>query len=380
MKVHGPQLRRIKNLWLILVSCVAIFLLVSAVTLVHLKSVGGRVSGDRLERVTRSQHFANGKFHNLLPEQRTSPREALRQLTHGLFGTEQRVPIAPLPIVIRHESDYAAPAPSVLRITWMGHSSVLVEIDGHRILTDSVWSERASPVTWAGPKRFHQVPIELSELPKIDAVLISHDHYDHLDMPTTQALAAKGTRFVVPLGVGAHLERWGVPPSQFTEMDWGEETHLAGLTILAAPARHYSGRNPFRRSETLWCSSVIRGPVHRVFYSGDTGYSDHFKAIGERYGPFDITLMKVGGYDPSWVDIHMSPEQAVQAHLDVAGHILVPVHWGTFNMAFHSWSEPIERTIATTTRAGVQLVVPKPGQIIDLKRPPPLDYWWRSVK
>jgi L-ascorbate metabolism protein UlaG (beta-lactamase superfamily) len=379
MKVHG-QPRRIKSLWLILVFSVTIFLLAGAIALAHLKSVGGRVSGDRLGRITRSQHFANGKFHNLLAEHRTAPREALHQLEHGLFGAEQRVPPVPPPIVITHEFDYPALAPSALRIIWMGHASVLVEIDGYRILTDPVWSERASPVTWAGPKRFHQVPIALSALPKLDAVLISHDHYDHLDMTTTQALAARGTKFLVPLGVGAHLERWGVPPSQFTEMDWGEETHLGNLTIVAAPARHYSGRSPFRLNETLWSSWVILGPVHRVFYSGDTGYSDHFKRIGDNYGSFDVTLMKVGSSDPSWVDIHMTPEEAVQAHLDVAGRVLIPVHWGTFNLAFHSWNEPIERTVAAATRNGVQLVVPEPGQIVDLKQPPPLDYWWRSVK
>lgn len=355
-----------------------IILLAGIVTLSRLKSIGGRVSGKRLERVSRSQLFANGQFHNLLPEHRTSLQESRNQFVHGLFGKEQRVPAAPLPIIVEHRADYGALSPVGLRIAWMGHSSVLIEIDGYRILTDPVWSERASPVTWAGPKRFHPVPIALSELPRIDAVLISHDHYDHLDMSTTQALAARGTRFIVPLGVGAHLERWGMPPAQFTELDWGEETRLADLTIIAAPARHYSGRDPLHQNETLWSSWVIRGPTHRVFYSGDTGYTDHFKWIGHTYGPFDVTVVKIGAYDPSWADIHMTPEEAVRAHQDVVGNILVPVHWGTFNMAFHSWDEPVERTVAAATTAGVRLAVPKPGQFVDLKQPPPLDYWWRS--
>jgi L-ascorbate metabolism protein UlaG (beta-lactamase superfamily) len=365
---------------LIVVALSGLLVFVGAISRSQLKSMGGRVSGARLERVRHSPHFTNGKFRNALPDKQISSREGFRQLTHWLFGSEERVPPGSIPVVVRHASDYAAEPSSDLRVTWIGHSSVLIEIDGRRILTDPVWSERASPLAWVGPKRFHPPPISLTKLPAIDVVVISHDHYDHLDMATIQTLAARGTHFAVPLGVGAHLESWGISSSQLSELDWGEQLEVASLKIVATPARHYSGRSPLHSSETLWASWVIQGPSHRVFFSGDTGYSDTFKSIGTTYGPFDVTLMKIGGSDPSWADIHMTPEEALRAHLDVRGNVLLPIHWGTFNVAFHSWSEPIERVVAAANSAGVTVAVPRPGQFVEPTQPPPIDHWWRSVQ
>jgi L-ascorbate metabolism protein UlaG (beta-lactamase superfamily) len=343
--------------------------------------VGGRLEGERLKRATQSPNFIGKKFHNLQPPSQSTGEQGREQLKHWLFGNEQRVPLAPIPVVRHHRDEFLKFPSTGLRVTWMGHATALIEIDGVRVLTDPIWSERASPLSFIGPKRFHPVPVEMSELPPIDAVLISHDHYDHLDMRTVRKLASLGTHFIVPLGVGTHFEHWHVPAEQVTELDWNEETSVKGLSIVATPARHYSGRSPFLSNETLWASFVIKTPAHRVFFSGDSGYGHHFRTIGEQYGPFDITLIKIGASDPSWVDIHMTPEQAVQAHIDLRGKRLVPIHWGTFNMGFHAWNEPAERVLAAATSAQTEISIPRPGEFVsNTDHQSHVDPWWRQIK
>jgi L-ascorbate metabolism protein UlaG (beta-lactamase superfamily) len=338
---------------------------------------GARATGARLERVRRSPHFGEGKFHNPIPTHKLIPGTYWEMVRHQLLGKEQRVPTKPIPVVTHGAGDYALAPASGLRATWIGHASTLVEIDGHRILTDPIWSERCSPSTVVGPKRFHPPPVSLEDLPALDVVVISHDHYDHLDMATVKALASRGTRFAVPLGVGAHLEAWGVPLDHIAELDWEESAVLGGLTVTATPARHYSGRNPLHSDETLWASWVIAGPAHRVFFSGDSGYFEGFKTIAAKHGPFDLTLIKIGACDRTWQEIHMSPAEAVQTHLDLGGRVLLPVHWGTFNLAFHSWDDPAEQVVAAAEKAGISLVVPRPGEFVEPSRPQPVDLWWR---
>lgn len=329
-----------------------------------LAALGSRATGARLDRVRRSPEFHEGKFQNPQPTRMlTGSYRAM--LRHQFFGGEQREPAGVVPVVTLVRGDYANPPASGLRATWIGWASVLIEIDGHIVLTDPVWSERCSPSTLAGPKRFHAPPIALDELPHVDLVVISHDHYDHLDMPTVQFLAARGTHFAVPLGIGAHLEGWGVPASQIHELDWNESFAWKDLAVTATPARHYSGRNPLHGNETLWSSWVIRGPHHRVFFSGDSGYSAEFANIGAQHGPFDLTLIKIGASDPTWSDIHMTPEEAVQAHRDLRGGVLLPVHWCTFNLAFHAWRDPADRAFAAATKNGVAIVIPKPGEFVE---------------
>jgi L-ascorbate metabolism protein UlaG (beta-lactamase superfamily) len=344
-----------------------------------LTSLGGRAEGDRLARMERSPEWKDGTFKN--SEARRGPRTSMREmLRRQLFGKERRAPAGPVPVVARASRDYATPPAAGLRATWIGWSSVLVEIDGATVLTDPIWSERCSPSALIGPKRFHPPPLALADLPHIDAVLISHDHYDHLDMATVRALSKRGVAFAVPLGVGVHLERWDVPPSQIHELDWNEHVEIAGLTLTATPARHYSGRNPRLMNRTLWASWVVRGPRHRVFYSGDTGFTDHFAKIGAAFGPFDLTLIKIGASDPSWQDIHMSPEEAVQAHRDVNGRVMLPVHWATFNLAYHAWADPVERAVAAARTAGVDIVVPKPGEFVEPGgEPRARAEWWRGL-
>jgi L-ascorbate metabolism protein UlaG (beta-lactamase superfamily) len=359
-------------LWALLVVVVAVVLLLPSTE--WLVSLGGRVKGPRLERARRSPQWRDGKFRNPQPTRMTT--DTLDMMRRQLFGREQREPGGHIPVVPRTARDYATPPSSGLRATWMGWSSVLVEIDGRVILTDPVWSDRCSPSTLIGPKRFHAPPIALEQLPRLDAVVISHDHYDHLDMPVVRALAARGTHFVVPLGIGAHLERWGVPAAQIHELDWNETLDRNGLTITSTPARHYSGRNPIHANETLWTSWVVKGPRHRIFFSGDTGYSDAFRRMGAEHGPFDLTLIKIGASDPSWKEIHMTPEEAVQTHREVRGRVMLPVHWATFNLAIHSWSDPIERAVAAARTSGITIVTPMPGELVDPASPPRPDAWW----
>ncbi|GAB3803424.1 MBL fold metallo-hydrolase [Micromonospora zhanjiangensis] len=341
-------------------------------------ALGGRAAGPRAERVGRSAQFRAGKFRNResthtmvgVPDQ-----AVLREL---FFGASRRRPTGPIPVVRPGPTD-AAGSSGALAVTWYGHASALVELDGRRVLIDPIWSDRCSPSRLVGPRRLHPPPVALADLPPVDAILISHDHYDHLDLPTVRALSRGGSApFVVPLGVGAHLERWGVPADRIVELDWDESATVAGLTLTATAARHFSGRG-FSRDRTLWASWVIAGADRRVFYTGDSGYFEGYAEIGATYGPFDVTLMQIGAYDPAWPNIHMFPEEAVAAHLDLRGDVLIPVHWATFDLALHTWADPVNRLWREAKARDVRLAVPRPGERIDLADPPPLDPWWESV-
>ncbi|MGR3933059.1 MBL fold metallo-hydrolase [Streptomyces sp. BRA346] len=347
---------------------------------------GADPAGERMERIRRSPNFANGVFTNP-GGGRTAPSGSMLKFLPTYFRKEHRVRRAPAGTVPLHPTtlaDLATPPTSGLRLTWMGHSSVLAEIDGRRVLFDPVWGSRCSPFAAVGPKRLHPVPVPLRELGPVDAVVISHDHYDHLDMPTIRALVRTGTTFVVPLGVGAHLEHWGVPADRMTELDWHESTDVAGLLLTATPARHFCGRALRNTQHTLWASWVVAGPEHRIFHSGDTGYFPGFTEIGTSYGPFDATMIQIGAYSEFWPDIHMTPEEGMRAHLDLQGGdpgrgIMLPIHWGTFNLAPHPWEEPAEGTVAAARTAGARVAVPRPGQPFEPERGLPLETWWRAV-
>ena len=302
-------------------------------------------------------------------------------MTPAHNGYSLTVPKTPLPVVTRAMSDFDVPAASGLRITWLGHSTLIVEIDGHRILIDPMWSERPSPFTWIGPKRFHKTPLTIDELPPIDAVVISHDHYDHLDHRFVQKFGEHAPLYIVPLGVGAHLEYWGVSSDRIIERDWWEEVTLGDLVFTATPARHFSGRSLVMtdKQKTLWSGWVIAGPEHSVFYSGDTGMFPGFIDIGERLGPFDAVLIEIGAYDQLWADLHIGPEQAIQARLALGSGLFIPVHWGSFELAMHAWTEPVERVLAAAEKAGVPIAVPKPGERIEPANPPQVTRWWPAI-
>jgi L-ascorbate metabolism protein UlaG (beta-lactamase superfamily) len=346
-----------------------------------MKSLGRRADGGRLERMKASPRWAGEGFRNLHPvlpglRDPAAPRPTLSEF---LCGGERRTPRAALPASDPRPAWLIPPA-SGLRATWLGHSTVLLEIDGHRVLTDPVWGPRASPSRLAGPKRFQPVPLKLSQLPPPDVVIVSHDHYDHLDYPTVHALARHtAVPFVTSLGVGAHLEAFGVPPQRITELDWWDRHAVpgTGLEVLAVPSQHFSGRGLTDRNATLWSSIVVRGPRHQVFFSGDTGLTTEYAEIHRRLGRFDLVMLEVGAFHPSWGDIHLGPENALKAHALLGGGPLLPVHWGTFSLALHAWDEPAEVLYARAPT--LPLLMPTLGQPLEPAGAAPPQPWWRAV-
>jgi len=336
---------------------------------------GTRATGARLERMKKSPQWQGGRFVNPQPLWNDTS-EALLSWTKASPHTN---PTEELPVARGDGSLYEEPPATRLRATWLGHSTVLLEIDGLRVLTDPIWGERSSPHTWVGPRRWYAPPVPLEALPKIDAVVISHDHFDHLNHPTIAAMKDRDTKFVVPLGVGAHLVYWGVPEEHVVELDWWEKAALGKLEIVCVPARHASGRNPFLQNRTLWAGFAILGPAHRVYFSGDTGLFPGLQDIGDRSGPFDLTMIEVGAYHRAWPDWHIGPEQAIRGHQMVRGRIFLPVHWGMWNLAMHGWTEPVERVLAAAEITGIEVTVPRPGESIEPENLPPLQRWWPEL-
>ncbi|MDH6626430.1 L-ascorbate metabolism protein UlaG (beta-lactamase superfamily) [Streptomyces sp. LBL] len=348
---------------------------------------GADPSGERLARIRRSPHFKDGVFQNPGEKTGTRPSGSAVEFAKLYFDKEERARRAPngtVPVHATTLADIAKPPATGLRLTWMGHSSVLAEIDGQRVLFDPVWGERCSPFSFAGPKRLHPVPLPLAALGPVDVVVISHDHYDHLDLPSIKALAGTDTLFAVPLGVGAHLEHWGISADRLRELDWHEATKVGGLTLTATPARHFCGRGLRNTQHTLWASWVVAGDEHRIYHSGDTGYFEGFRDIGAEHGPFDATMVQIGAYSEFWPDIHMTPEEGMRAHLDLQGGqphgVMLPIHWATFNLAAHAWSEPGEGTVAASRAVGAPIALPQPGEPFEpTAETVPTDPWWRGV-
>jgi L-ascorbate metabolism protein UlaG (beta-lactamase superfamily) len=339
------------------------------------RGFGHRATGARRERMERSPEFRDGKFRNPQP----MVNDGWLMLRGALHSDPNVRPAAPVPTVPDAAAKLRVPAASGLRATWLGHSTALLEIGRTRVLTDPMWSEHATPIAGFGPRRTHPPPIALAELPPIDVVVVSHDHYDHLDMPSVQALSARGVRFVVPLGIGAHLAYWGVPEARITELDWWDTTKVGELAITCTPARHATGRMIVDDDAKLWAGFAFIGAGHRVYYSGDTGLFPALREIGQRLGPFELTLIEVGQYGPAWPDWHLGPEQAVLAHQWVRGGVMLPVHWGTFSLAYHGWTEPPERVLAAARAAGVTVALPKPGESFEPASPPPVARWWPNL-
>jgi L-ascorbate metabolism protein UlaG (beta-lactamase superfamily) len=346
---------------------------------------GADPAGERLARILASPNWANGTFTNPVGA-RSTPSPSMLKALPGNLRKEARLarrPARPVPLYPHTLDALSRPPASGLRLTWLGHSSVLAEIGGRRVLFDPVWGERCSPFAFAGPKRVHPAPVPLDALADVDVVVISHDHYDHLDMPTIKALVRGRAVFAVPLGVGAHLEFWGVAAERLRELDWNESATVDGLTLTATPARHFCGRGLRGRQQTLWASWVVTDGTSRIFHSGDTGYFPGFREIGAQHGPFDATMIQIGAYSEFWPDIHMTPQEGVTAHADLSGGtpsgVLLPIHWGTFNLAPHAWSDPAEGTLFAAHAAGATVATPVPGRPFEPADPPDPDLWWRPV-
>jgi L-ascorbate metabolism protein UlaG (beta-lactamase superfamily) len=346
------------------------------------KSLGSRSAGERLERIKASPRWDGERFRNLHPisPRLRDPNATMPTLRDFLCGGERRVPRGPLPSINPLDAWTRRPA-SGLRATWLGHSTILIEIDGLRVLTDPVWGPRASPSRFAGPKRFQPMPVPVRALPPVDLVVISHDHYDHLDYPTILELRKRNVPFVTSLGVGTHLEAWGVGRERITELDWWETHALpgTGLSVTAAPSQHFSGRGLKDRNATLWSSLVIRSERHAVFFSGDTGLTTEYTAIRDRLGPFDLVMLEVGAYHPAWGDIHLGPVNALEALGLLGGGAFLPVHWGTFNLAMHAWDQPAEVLYELAPKLDVRLVMPRPGEPIQPAHTERVEPWWRVV-
>ncbi|UJF32358.1 MBL fold metallo-hydrolase [Paenibacillus hexagrammi] len=360
----------------VMVSLAALLIAASYLILNYYPPLGSK---DKGPSVYGSPHYAEGKFSYFLPtkmDMRLST--SLSMLFDFMKGNPNAKPKQPLRperwIPQEHRDDQT-------RVTWLGHSAMIVEVNGSILLLDPMLGSAPSPFPFMGGKRYSkQLPFDIQELPEIDAVLFSHDHYDHLDYGTMMRIKDKVRRFIVPLGVKAHLVRWGVDADIISEHDWWDNLEYEGLSLTCAPARHFSGRSLGDRDASLWCSWVIDSGTSRIFFSGDSGYGPHFEEIGNRCGPFDLTLMECGQYDERWAPIHMMPEQTVQAHLDVQGKLMLPIHWGAFTLAFHDWTDPVERAVAAAEKQGVSIVTPRIGEAVQLgSRQLPRTKWWRAV-
>lgn len=328
-----------------------------------------------------SPQYADGRFRNTHPRPARTPQPDARVLWDFLFNKPANSePAQALPVVRLSGAELEnAPERSLYRL---GHSTLLMKLRGGWWLTDPVFSERASPLSFAGPKRFHAPPIALDDLPPLRGVLLSHDHYDHLDRASIDALAPKTDLFLCPLGVGDRLSAWGVCPTRIRQHDWWQAIEIDGLRFTATPAQHFSGRGLRDGNRTLWSSWTIEDlqdarPL-RIFFSGDSGYFDGFAEIGRRFGPFDLTLMETGAYDPHWPYVHMHPVQTVQAHQDLGGRWLLPIHNGTFNLAMHAWWDPFEQILALGRQHGVQVATPMMGERLNLNALHAGQRWWRA--
>ncbi len=338
--------------------------------------------GKRRERMHASPLWEGAGFRNIHPilpglRSTTASRPTISDF---LCGGERRVPSQPLPSLNPLQAWSGKPW-SGLRVTWLGHSTTLIEMAGLRILTDPVWGPRASPSRLVGPKRFQPVPVPLRALLNVDLVIISHDHYDHLDYPTIRRLAKAAMPIVTSLGVGAHLERWGVAPERICELDWWESYRLprSDLVVTAAPSQHFSGRGLKDRNATLWSSIVIRSGKQAVFFSGDTGLTTEYGRIGEQLGPFDLVMLEVGAFHPSWGDIHLGPQNALKAHRLMGSGAILPVHRGTFNLALHAWDQPAEVLYDAGVRHDLPLLMPRLGEPVEPAQKYALSPWWRAV-
>jgi len=325
-----------------------------------------------------ASRYENGKFLNSSLTKVLQKENILNTiLRYAKRPKGAATPPFEVPVHYLAAADFEREPAGEMRVNWLGHASLILELGNRRYLIDPVLSERASPVPFAGPKRIHPAPLRVEDIQRVDAVILSHDHYDHLDYATIRALRHKVPLFYVPLRVKQLLIDWGVPPLHIVELDWWQQVHDGDNLLIATPARHFSGRGLFNRNSTLWVSWCLIGQKERVFYSGDSGPMAEFSDIGAAYGPFDLAIMPIGAYDVNWADIHTNAEEALEAYQQVRGHQLLPVHWGTFDLAIHPWGEPIERLHQAAALQGVPVLVPEVGQWV---KPGSFEsrVWWKA--
>jgi L-ascorbate metabolism protein UlaG (beta-lactamase superfamily) len=321
------------------------------------------------------------RFHNP-PNPQAKPSESGWKIWSRFFTADKTgtVPVDPIPVRKLDRAMLDALDSGANHVVRLGHSSHLLKLKGKYWLIDPVFSERASPVQWAGPKRFHQPPLTLAELPPIEGLILSHDHYDHLDLAAIDALRERVQRYFVPLGVGARLRDAKVAPERIQEFDWWQQGRQGDVQVTATPSQHFSGRTLWDRDSTLWASWVIESGGERIFYSGDSGYNPGFAQIGERFGGVDLALMENGAYDTYWPSVHMTPEETVKAFQDLRGKLLYLVHNSTFDLAFHTWQDPLDRVAAITEREKIPLATPEIGEVLTVGKARTNVLWWKGLR
>lgn len=340
---------------------------------------GGKPSTEDKARFEQESYYVNGVFENLIPtEMDLPPAKMMSTMVEFIKGVPNSKPDFEIPLNKVDSLDITQ-WEETANLIWFGHSAFLLKLDGKNILIDPMFGDVPAPHPWLGRKRYSNgLPIEVEKIPAIDAIILSHDHYDHLDYGSIQKLKDKTAAFYVPLGVGAHFLKWGVPAEKIHELAWWDETNIDGIKLIFTPSRHFSGRGLGDRFTTLWGSWVITGSNENIYFSGDGGYGPHFKEIGEKYGPFDFAMMECGQYNKNWSEIHMMPEETAQAALDVNTKLMMPIHWGAFTLALHSWTDPVERVSKKANELGVPLLIPEIGEriTVDSNLTSSTEQWW----
>lgn len=337
---------------------------------------GSSPSGKFLKALEKSVQFNNetNRFENL--EQMGNKIELVKLLTDS-FSKENLAPGFELPFIETNINEFKK-GTDEFKFVWLGHSSFLINFSGKIILYDPVFSSSVSPIYFLG-KRFQPTPISLEELPPIDYIILSHDHYDHLDIDSITHFQDSNTVFFTPLGVGSHLRSWGIEENRITELDWWESAKVGELEFILTPAKHFSGRVGFDKNKTLWGSWIMKGSNQKYFFSGDSGYGDHFKQIGSKYGPFDLTFMENGQYNPMWTAVHMLPSHTVKAQRDLKSKRMVPMHWGMFTLSTHTWFDPVQSLGREAKKFNLELIVPKLGEIISVSPSINIENWWQEL-
>lgn len=368
-------------MWFEIIFSLLILILISGILFMKISpqfGASGKVTSN--EKIKNSKNFKNGKFRNL-EDTSLMTKFDFATLVSSFTNGQDKVPSFTLPMERVNTNLFESNTERDIKLIWFGHSTLLLEVNNKKILLDPMLSEVPAPLPMLGSKRFSKnVPLEINDFPELDAVLISHDHYDHLDYSTIIKLKDKVKVFYVPLGIGEHLKLWGVEAEKIIELDWWQESNLLELTFVSTPSRHFSGRGLFNMDKTLWCSWVIKSKDKSIFFSGDTGYSKAFKEIGDKYGPFDLTMLECGQYNEGWSDIHMMPEETVKANIDLKGKTLMPIHWGAFKLSVHPWYEPIERLSKEANLFETNVITPKIGEVVVLGKSTEFEKWWRYNK
>ncbi len=377
MKSMTTRFHRLKQAAVIIVIAVGISTCAIALYVNFAPQFGAQPQGEHLVNISASIHFQNGAFVNPVETVMDYSFSNTAKIMQDFLTVENISPTSPLPVKFAQGAQTAAD--TLTTVTWYGHSAFLLEMEGKRILLDPMFGPAASPFSFFGQRYAYAQPIDLNQFTEIDAVIISHDHYDHLDYPSIVKLKPHVGHFFVPLGVGAHLMRWGIAEDKITELDWWESAAFKDLTFTAAPARHFSGRSISDRNKTQWASWVLQGQYNNLYFSGDGGYADHFREIGDKYGPFDLTLVECGQYNQRWEAIHMMPEQSLQANIDLRGKVVMPIHWGAFDLALHEWRDPVIRLLAAAEKQDIKVATPYIGERFTIGQDVPHKKWWQTL-